>query len=325
MTIGTDNPVPSDHPLDLLANAMNFDDAMNSTDPTFTDRFGVSRVTWSGIKILPAKTWAELYALSAATYSGYQCVVTDLNNAIFISDGTDWNPNNNRLTVWKNKYPAFNPGSGTISASGSGNITLTTALPATFSGGVWLYLPTIATTPAITAGFYPCIMSSTTVGTICGSSNALPSNTFNTTPITFSVGSAYTGDVNEITTDSYSIPANLLRLGCTIIEKYIYMKTAGTSTVTVRSKLDGTTFNSSATLTSALVAMRLETSQDIITTTSAAGMNPGGGSFAATSNANVIDTSINLAAAIAVATTTDLVTATDNIGVVSSIIEIVYP
>jgi len=49
MTIGTDNPVPSDHPLDLLANAQNFDDAMNSSASTFTDRFGVSRVTWAGI------------------------------------------------------------------------------------------------------------------------------------------------------------------------------------------------------------------------------------------------------------------------------------
>ena len=325
MTTGTNNPVPSDHPLDLLANAQNFDDAMNSTDPTFTDRLGVARVTWAGIKILPAKTWAELYALSAATYSGYQCVVTDLNNALFISNGTDWNPINNRLTIRKNKYPQFNGGSGTISASGSGNITLTTALPAIFSGGVWLYFPAVATTPAMSAGWYPCIMSSTTVGTICGSSNALPSNTFNTTPITFTVGSAYTGDLNEITTDSYSIPANLLRQGCTVIQKYVFMKTAGTSTVTVRCKLDGTTFNSTGGLTNTSTAMRLETSQDIITTTSAAGMVPGSTSYGSTSGVNVIDTSINLAAAIPVAMTTDMVTATDNVGLMSSIIEIVYP
>jgi len=52
--------------------------------------------------------------------------------------------------------------SGTINTGSSGNITLGSALNRAFTEGIWLYLPTIATTPAITAGMYWVVMSSTT-------------------------------------------------------------------------------------------------------------------------------------------------------------------
>jgi len=263
---------------------------------------------------------------SAVGRTGQLVQFTDVNNSFWYSNGTNWEPIGNRVTVWKNTYPAFNPGSGTISASGSGNITLTTALPAIFNGGVWLYLPTIATTPAITAGWYPCIMSSTTVGTVGGSSNALPSNTFSTTPITFSVGAGYTGDLNEITHDSYSIPANLLRQGCIVKGEYDILKTSGTSAVVPRSRFNSTQINTTtAGFSSTSLNLRWVSSANIISTTTSLSMAVGANSYQVSTNANVADTGLNLAATIPFALTLDTATATDNCGVVSSIIEIIYP
>lgn len=47
-TYNTGNALGSTDPRDLLDNASNLDDGMNSALPTFTDRLGVSRDTWSG-------------------------------------------------------------------------------------------------------------------------------------------------------------------------------------------------------------------------------------------------------------------------------------
>lgn len=47
-TYNTGNPLGSTDPRDLLDNASNLDDGMNSTLPTFTDRLGVQRDTWAG-------------------------------------------------------------------------------------------------------------------------------------------------------------------------------------------------------------------------------------------------------------------------------------
>ena len=56
--------------------------------------------------------------------------------------------------------------SGTVAADGT--ITLGTALPATFGGGLWLYLPAGAIVSG-SAGWYWADMSSTTVGVVRGS------------------------------------------------------------------------------------------------------------------------------------------------------------
>lgn len=47
-TYNTGNALGSTDPRDLLDNASNLDDGMNSALPTFTDRLGVSRDTWAG-------------------------------------------------------------------------------------------------------------------------------------------------------------------------------------------------------------------------------------------------------------------------------------
>lgn len=49
-TYSTGNALGSTDPRDLLDNASNLDDGMNSALPTFTDRLGVSRDTWAGMQ-----------------------------------------------------------------------------------------------------------------------------------------------------------------------------------------------------------------------------------------------------------------------------------
>lgn len=49
-TYNTGNPLGSTSPKDLYDNASNFDDAMNSPSPSFTDRFGKRRETYAGLE-----------------------------------------------------------------------------------------------------------------------------------------------------------------------------------------------------------------------------------------------------------------------------------
>ena len=50
MTFNTGNPVPSTDARDLYDNAQNMDKATNGTDPTWTDRLGVTRKSWAGME-----------------------------------------------------------------------------------------------------------------------------------------------------------------------------------------------------------------------------------------------------------------------------------
>lgn len=48
----TNNPLGSTSPKDLSDNAVHFDEAMNDISPSFTDRFGRRRETWSGMEAM---------------------------------------------------------------------------------------------------------------------------------------------------------------------------------------------------------------------------------------------------------------------------------
>ena len=60
--------------------------------------------------------------------------------------------------------PVCLPPSGTIAANGA--LTLGTALPKIYSGGLWMYFPAGAVSSGSAAGMYWTVMSSTTVGTV---------------------------------------------------------------------------------------------------------------------------------------------------------------
>lgn len=116
---------------------------------------------------------------------------------------------------------------GTIGTGSSGNITLGSALHRIFTEGIWLYLPTIATTPAITAGMYWVVMSSTTVGTVYASGAG-------SSAIDFTVGSAYTGvTATAVALGTVTIPANTLTAGVVIqsIPQFVFKNSAGIKTM----------------------------------------------------------------------------------------------
>jgi hypothetical protein len=70
-TYNTGNPLGSVDVKDLYDNAENLDDAVNSLDPTWVDRFGRTRSTMQGV-ITDAVTASELAASDGASKIGYQ-------------------------------------------------------------------------------------------------------------------------------------------------------------------------------------------------------------------------------------------------------------
>lgn len=70
-TYNTGNPLGSTAPKDLFDNASNFDEAMNSTSPSFDDRFGKRRQTWAGAEY----EWQQFLANSG--YESIPLVYTD--------------------------------------------------------------------------------------------------------------------------------------------------------------------------------------------------------------------------------------------------------
>ena len=74
-TYNTGNPIGSKDPRDLYDNAQAFDQAINGTSETFTDRFGVSRVTLKGATAAIA---ADVAAVDSAATQGISAISADV-------------------------------------------------------------------------------------------------------------------------------------------------------------------------------------------------------------------------------------------------------
>jgi len=146
-------------------------------------------------------TWANLVAAHAATPFA-------LNTRLRCSDvgvnGSDWSVNSSSalypvspVSYFSDVVARARAPSGTISTGSSGNITFGTAAPRAYTEGLWIYLPTIATTPAITAGWYWCVMSTTTLGTL--------SLTQGGAAINFSAGAGYTGVTTQVNHTGFTV------------------------------------------------------------------------------------------------------------------------
>lgn len=181
--------------------------------------------------------------------------------------------------------------SGTVAADGA--ITLGTALPATFSGGLWLYLPAGAIVSGA-AAWYWADMSSTTVGVVRGSQGGAAL-----------VGSAaaYTGVTAEAT--AYTCNIATPEVGRSTILRLPTLCASGTNAKTIRLRVGG-----AAVLTTAISTTgQLGGVVQILTT------NLGGG-VVSIENANGGGTSAvvmlaDVGAAIAVDVTLQQATATD--------------
>jgi hypothetical protein len=129
---------------------------------------------------------------SAALYpAGTLARVTNVgvNGSVWVSNGSEWTPES-PITIYTSTDSYARAPTGTIGTGASGNITFGTAANRAYTEGLYVYLPNIATTPAITAGYYWCVMSSTTVGTLYESKGGAAIN--------FSAGAAYTGVTTQI-------------------------------------------------------------------------------------------------------------------------------
>lgn len=88
--------------------------------------------------------------------------------------------------------PLVLPSSGIIGSNGA--LTLTTALPTTYSSGAFMYFPAAAIGAGTAAGMYWVVMSSTTVGTIYNNGILSGTPAVPSSPTAFSgtAGSSYT-------------------------------------------------------------------------------------------------------------------------------------
>lgn len=97
------------------------------------------------------------------------------------------------------------------SMANNGAVSAMTALPTTYSGGAWLYLPANAIQAGSAAGFYWFVASSTTAGTVYNSTfDGLSVPAAGTTTAFVSTGpGAFTGvAAGEITAATVTIPAD---------------------------------------------------------------------------------------------------------------------
>lgn len=170
-------------------------------------------------------TWANLQAYVSASYAGCKLRCNDVG-----INGSDWRVNDagtslvidSPITLYREEYARARAPSGTIGTGASGNITFGTAAPSAYTEGLYVYLPSIATTPAITAGWYWCVMSTTTLGTLYASKGGAAIN--------FSAGASYTGVTTQLNHPGLTVKGGLLSTNRQINVNGIVTATANSNT-----------------------------------------------------------------------------------------------
>jgi len=206
----------------------------------------LGRPTFASLVVSYSIAFADLEStFPAASYSGrYAVVVINGMNVLMQSDGTAWKPANGQCTLDISGTGYGIMPSGTISTGASGHFVSGTALPHTYSEGLWMYIVSAGTTPALTAGFYWCVFSNTTTCTIY--TNGPGSAAYN-----FTVGAATTGSTSEITMRTVSLPGGLMGNYGQLVWDMSYSQ-LGSTTRTMKLKLGGLTClsygNSSGTI-----------------------------------------------------------------------------
>jgi hypothetical protein len=148
--------------------------------------------------------------------------------------------------------PMVVPSSGTMGNNGA--VTLTTALPFTYSGGCYMYFPANAIVAGSAAGFYWTVMSSTTVGQvfnnlyITGVAPRIPGDAL--VPFVTTGPGAYTQAVTLIDALTYKLPANCMGNYGSLLFQPIYAFPNNANSKTLVVTLAGTQIYSKARTTS---------------------------------------------------------------------------
>src|SRR5574343_621443 len=247
-------------------------------------------------------TWDSLP--SAATNSGRVISVTGIAAypIKFVSNGTEWVPEGGQATLGLSGIGYGIMPSGTMGTGALDHFVSGTALPHTYSAGLWMYFAAnVIVTPNLSAGFYWCVFSNTTTCTIY-------SNGPGSAAINFSVGGAVTGHTSEVTARSVTIPAGLMgengQLETTINNSHLNSATAKTT----RAKLGSSTCSLQAPTTT----VGLFGKSVMANTTSAVQISPGNLVIGTSATANV-RTTIDTTAATTYSLTLQMAAATDYI------------
>lgn len=140
------------------------------------------------------------------------------------------------------------------SMANNGAVSGMTALPATYSGGAWLYLPSDAIQAGSAAGFYWFVASSTTAGTVYNSTFAgagIP-GAGTATPFVSTGPGAFTGvATGEITAATVSIPAGAMGPNGSFWTNYWVTNNTAAGNKILRVKFGATTLISSTLSTTA--------------------------------------------------------------------------
>lgn len=196
-------------------------------------------------------TFADINAAyDPTTCYGKKFIVTDFGYPIeFVSNGVVLVPVGGQATLALSGIGYGIMPSGTVSTGSSGHFVSGTALPHTYSEGLWMYFAaTAGITPALTAGFYWCVFSNTTTCTIytAGAGSAA---------YNFTVGSTTTGATTEITFNSVSCPANLPGTNGQFLWDTTYSQIGNTNTKTMRIKINTSNVLSYSNATAASLAL----------------------------------------------------------------------
>jgi hypothetical protein len=194
----------------------------------------LGRPTFASLVVSYSIAFADLEStFPAASYSGrYAVVVINGMNVLMQSDGTAWKPANGQCTLDISGTGYGIMPSGTISTGASGHFVSGTAFPYTYSEGLWMYIVSAGTTPALAAGFYWCVFSNTTTCTIY--TNGPGSAAYN-----FTVGAATTGSTSEITARSVTIPAGLMGESGQLVCNSLTSLSATASSRSLRTRFGG--------------------------------------------------------------------------------------
>ena len=142
------------------------------------------------------------------------------------------NPKTTKI-VSQSGVPIGIPSSGTIGNNGA--LSAITALPTTFSGGIYLYFPANSIAAGVAAGIYYCVMSSTTAGTIYNNTYTSGESKVPAALTAFATTGpgAYTQSTSEITLKNCIVPGGMLGVNGSLIRrvKWAYTNSAGTKTL----------------------------------------------------------------------------------------------
>ena len=137
--------------------------------------------------------------------------------------------------------PIIIPSSGSMAANGA--VTLTTALPNIYPD-IYLYFPAGAVYAGSAAGFYYCVMSSTTAGTVYNNiyipGTNEPDIPVSPTPIVAAGPGAYTQSTSEITAVSENIVGGSMGKKGIVKNELTSFNNNNTNNKTIKCKFGGT-------------------------------------------------------------------------------------